>query len=116
MDGYTIMSQPSVQPYQPPEQPSGTSVITVESLLQNPSAYANTYVHIQGNLPQSIAGYDSSGNAILYLCGVNDRGQKIRIIDYKPSDGNCLVEASGTLMYLDNGELAISMDGYTVLE
>ena len=115
MDGYTIMSQPSVQPYQPPEQPSGTSVITVESLLQNPSAYANTYVHIQGNLPQSIAGYDSSGNAILYLCGVNDTDQHIRIVNYNPQDGSCLVEATGTIVWLSNGDLAISMDGYTVL-
>ena len=105
MDGYTVLSQQSVQ-----------AALTVESLIQNPSAYVNQYVHIQGNLPQSIAGFDASGNAILYLCGAEDLNQHIRIVDYKPTDGSCLVDAYGMIVYLDNGELAISMEGYDILQ
>lgn len=105
MDGYTVLSQQTVQ-----------AALTVESLIQNPSAYVNQYVHVQGNLPQSIAGFDASGNAILYLCGAEDLNQHIRIVDYKPTDGSCLVDAYGMIVYLDNGELAISMEGYDILQ
>ena len=90
------------------------TVLTVESVLQNPDAYVNSYVHVLGNLPQSIAGIDESGNPILYLCGAEDTDQHIRIINYIPSDGSVTVEAYGTLVYLNNGELALSMDGYTI--
>ncbi|MBR3349500.1 MAG: hypothetical protein IKG55_05430 [Solobacterium sp.] len=104
MEGYTILQA---------EQPEETS-LTVEELIRNPSAYINTYVHVQGNLPQSSAGKDENGDWILTLNGVSDLNQHIRIVDYTPTDGSCLVEAYGTLVYLTNGELALSMEGYTV--
>jgi beta-lactamase regulating signal transducer with metallopeptidase domain len=97
-------------------QPQSNVVTTVELLLQNPSAYIDTYVYVRGNLPQSIAGMDENGNPIAYLNGSEDLSQKIRIINYIPSDGSVPVEAYGTVVLLDNGEPALSMDGYTVLE
>ena len=96
------------------QQTQPDTVLTVESILQEPDAYVNTYVHVLGNLPQAAGGKDENGNWILYLCGAEDTDQHIRIINYTPTDGSCLVEAYGTLMYLDNGELALSMNGYTV--
>lgn len=95
-------------------QPEET-VITVEDVIQNPEAYVNTYVHIRGNFPQAPGGVDEDGNMILFFTGANDLSQHIRIVNFVPQDGACLVEATGTIVYLDNGDLAISMDGYTLL-
>ena len=95
-------------------QPEET-VITVEDVIQNPEAYVNTYVHIRGNFPQAPSGVDEDGNMIIFLAGANDLTQHIRIVNFVPGDGACLVEATGTIVYLDNGDLAISMDGYTLL-
>lgn len=97
-----------------PEQPEET-VVTVEDIIQNPDAYVDTYVHVQGNLPQAPAGKDENGDWILFLAGANDLNQHIRIVNYTPGDGACKVEAYGTIVYLENGDLAISMDGYTIL-
>lgn len=116
MEGYTVKQEQPVNGEQVPEpQPDGT-VLTVEELIQNPSPYLNTYVHVQGNLPQSTGGKDENGDWILYLSGVNDLDQHIRIVNFTPSDGSCLVEAYGTVMKLANGDLAISMEGYTILQ
>lgn len=95
-------------------QPEET-VITVEDVIQNPEAYVNTYVHIRGNFPQATGGVDEDGNMISFFTGANDLSQHIRIVNFVPQDGACLVEATGTIVYLDNGDLAISMDGYTLL-
>lgn len=95
-------------------QPEET-VITVEDVIQNPEAYVNTYVHIRGNFPQALGGVDEDGNMISFFTGANDLSQHIRIVNFVPQDGACLVEATGTIVYLDNGDLAISMDGYTLL-
>lgn len=97
-----------------PEQPEET-VVTVEDIIQNPDAYVDTYVHVQGNLPQATGGKDENGGWILFLAGANDLNQHIRIVNYTPGDGACKVEAYGTIVYLENGDLAISMDGYTIL-
>jgi hypothetical protein len=59
---------------------------------------------------------DENGNWILYLSGAADIDQHIRIIDFTPSDGSCPVEAWGTLVMMNNGDLALSMEGYTILE
>lgn len=99
---------------EPAAEPEET-VITVEDVIQNPEAYVNTYVHIRGNFPQAPSGVDEDGNMIIFLAGANDLTQHIRIVNFVPGDGACLVEATGTIVYLDNGDLAISMDGYTLL-
>ncbi len=105
MEGYTVLSQHTA-----------AAALTVDALLANPGAYLNQYVHVQGNLPQSIAGFDESGRPIAYLNGVTDINHGIRIVDYTPQDGNCLVEAYGTIIMLENGEYALSMEGYTILQ
>lgn len=96
------------------EEPEET-VLTVEDIIQNPDAYVDTYVHVRGNLPQATGGKDENGEWILFLAGANDLNQHIRIINYTPEHGACPVEAYGTIVYLENGDLAISMDGYTLL-
>ena len=98
-----------------PEE-SEETVLTVEDIIQNPEAYVDTYVYVRGNLPQATGGKDENGDWILFFAGANDLNQHIRIINYVPGDGSCLVEAYGTIVYLENGELAISMDGYTILQ
>ena len=105
MDGYTVLSEYTM-----------TSAMTVETVLADPQAYVNTYVYVQGNLPQGISGMDAGGNPIAYLNGAEDLSQRIRIVNYIPQDGNCKVEAYGTIIYLENGEIALSMEGYTVLQ
>jgi hypothetical protein len=96
-------------------QPQNPVLTTVEILLQDPSAYTNTHVYVRGNLPQGIAGMDENGNPIACLNGAEDLSQRLRIINYIPSEGSIPVEAYGTLVILDNGEPALSMDGFRVL-
>ena len=105
MEGYTILQE---------QQPVGT-VLKVEDVIENPTAYVNTYVYVQGTLPQGPAGKDENGDWILWLSGADDLSQHIRIVDYTPTDGSCPVEAYGTLVRLSSGDLALSMEGYIKL-
>ena len=64
-------------------------------------------------MTKSPAGKDENSDRILYLNGAGDISRDIRIVNYTPTDGSCLVGAYGTLINPANGEPALSMDGYT---